>query len=124
MNTGAEAVETGIKVARKWGYRVKGVPRRQANIVVADGNFHGRTISIVSFSTDPVARDDFGPFTPGSSRCRTATSDAMAAAIDENTVAVLLEPIQGEAGVIVPPAGYLPAVREICTEPEGVVHRR
>ena len=115
MNTGAEAVESGLKVARAWGYRVKGVPRGKANIVVADGNFHGRTISIVSFSSDPVAHDDFGPFTPGFRSVPYGDADALAAAIDENTVAVLLEPIQGEAGVIVPPAEYLPAVRDICT---------
>jgi ornithine--oxo-acid transaminase len=115
MNTGAEAVESGLKLARAWGYRVKGVPRGEANIVVADGNFHGRTISIVSFSTDPVAHDDFGPYTPGFRSVPYGDADALDAAIDENTVAVLLEPIQGEAGVIVPPASYLPAVRELCT---------
>ncbi len=115
MNTGAEAVESAIKVARAWGYRVKGVCPDQANIIVADGNFHGRTISLVSFSSDPVARDDFGPYTPGFRSVPYGDSDALAAAIDEDTVAVLLEPIQGEAGVIIPPAGYLPAVREICT---------
>ncbi|MEO7374854.1 MAG: aminotransferase class III-fold pyridoxal phosphate-dependent enzyme, partial [Terrimesophilobacter sp.] len=115
MNTGAEAVESGLKVARAWGYRVKGVPAGMANIIVADGNFHGRTISIVSFSGDPVARDDFGPFTPVFRSVPYGDAEAIAAAIDENTVAVLLEPIQGEAGVIVPPADYLPAVRDICT---------
>ena len=116
MNTGAEAVESGLKVARAWGYRVKGVAAGKANIIVADGNFHGRTISIVSFSSDPVAHDDFGPFTPGFRSVRYGDADAIAAAIDENTVAVLLEPIQGEAGVVIPPADYLPAVREICTK--------
>jgi ornithine--oxo-acid transaminase len=115
MNTGAEAVESGLKVARAWGYRVKGVPRGKANIIVADGNFHGRTISIISFSSDPVAHDDFGPFTPGFRSVPYGDVDAIAAAIDENTVAVLLEPIQGEAGIIVPPAEYLPAVRDLCT---------
>ncbi|UFS58438.1 ornithine--oxo-acid transaminase [Subtercola endophyticus] len=115
MNTGAEAVESGLKVARAWGYRVKGVPDGLANIIVADGNFHGRTISIVSFSDDPTARDGFGPFTPGFRSVPYGDADALAAAIDENTVAVLLEPIQGEAGIIVPPASYLPAVRDICT---------
>jgi ornithine--oxo-acid transaminase len=116
MNTGAEAVESRLKVARAWGYRVKGVPAGKANIVVADGNFHGRTISIVGFSSDSAARDDFGPFTPGFRSVPYGDAGALAAAIDENTVAVLLEPIQGEAGVIVPPAGYLPAVRELCTD--------
>ncbi|RFA17301.1 ornithine--oxo-acid transaminase [Subtercola boreus] len=115
MNTGAEAVESGIKVARAWGYRVKGVADGMANIVVADGNFHGRTISIVSFSDDASARDGFGPFTPGFRSVPYGDPAAIEAAIDENTVAVLLEPIQGEAGIIVPPASYLPAVRDICT---------
>ncbi|WP_349236097.1 ornithine--oxo-acid transaminase [Cryobacterium sp. BB307] len=115
MNTGAEAVESAIKVARAWGYRVKGVPEGNANIVVADGNFHGRTISIVSFSTDPVARRDFGPFTPGFRSVPFGDLTALEASIDDETVAVLLEPIQGEAGVIVPPAGYLGAVRELTT---------
>ncbi|MCU1481204.1 MAG: Ornithine--oxo-acid aminotransferase [Subtercola sp.] len=115
MNTGAEAVESALKVARAWGYRVKGVADGMANIIVADGNFHGRTISIVSFSDDPSARDGFGPFTPGFRSVPYGDADALAAAIDENTVAVLLEPIQGEAGIIVPRADYLPAVREICT---------
>ncbi|MCU1638430.1 MAG: rocD [Microbacteriaceae bacterium] len=115
MNTGAEAVETGIKVARAWGYRAKGVAPGRARIIVADGNFHGRTTTIISFSDDPVATADFGPFTPGFVRVPYGNSAAVEAAIDENTVAVLLEPIQGEAGVIVPPADYLPAVREITT---------
>ena len=115
MNTGAEAVETAIKVARKWGYRVKGVPAGQATIVVAEGNFHGRTTTIVSFSTDPDARDDFGPYTPGFRIVPYGDLAALAAAVDETTVAVLLEPIQGEAGVLVPPAGYLAGVRELCT---------
>jgi ornithine--oxo-acid transaminase len=115
MNTGAEAVESGIKVARAWGYRVKGVAAGQANIVVMDGNFHGRTISIVSFSDDATARDGFGPFTPGFRSVPYGDVDAVANAIDENTVAVLVEPIQGEAGIVVPPASYLPALRELCT---------
>jgi ornithine--oxo-acid transaminase len=115
MNTGAEAVETGIKVARKWGYQVKGVPVGRANIVVAGGNFHGRTTTIISFSDDPTARDGFGPYTPGFRTVRYGDSAAVAAAIDEDTVAVLLEPVQGEAGVIVPPASYLPEVRRICS---------
>ncbi|MDH2425031.1 ornithine--oxo-acid transaminase [Sphaerisporangium sp. TRM90804] len=116
MNTGAEAVETAIKVARKWGYEVKGVAPDQANIVVMEGNFHGRTTTIVSFSTDPDARDGFGPATPGFTIVKYGSAEAIRDAIDENTVAVLLEPIQGEAGVLVPPRGYLREVREICTE--------
>src|SRR3954453_10947943 len=116
MNTGAEAVETAIKVARKWGYRVKGVPDGQATIVVAEKNFHGRTTTIVSFSTDPDARDDFGPYTPGFRVVPYGDLDALAAAADDTTVAVLLEPIQGEAGVLVPPAGYLAGVRKVCDE--------
>ncbi|WP_378144531.1 ornithine--oxo-acid transaminase [Cnuibacter sp. UC19_7] len=116
MNTGAEAVESAIKVARAWGYRVKGVPAGQATIIVAGGNFHGRTTTIVSFSDDPQARDDFGPFTPGFVRVPYGDAEALAAAIDDTTVAVLLEPIQGEAGIVVPPESYLPAVRELCTE--------
>ncbi|GIJ10323.1 ornithine--oxo-acid transaminase [Micromonospora andamanensis] len=116
MNTGAEAVETGIKVARKWGYQVKGVPGGQANIVVAEGNFHGRTTTIVSFSTDEDARADFGPYTPGFRVVPYGDLAALAEAIDEHTVAVLLEPIQGEQGVVVPPEGYLPGVRRLCTE--------
>ncbi|MCW4456885.1 ornithine--oxo-acid transaminase [Microbacterium sp. MPKO10] len=115
MNTGAEAVETGIKVARAWGYRVKEVAAEQANIVVMSGNFHGRTTTIVSFSDDADARTDFGPFTPGFRTVPFGDIGALAASVDANTVAVLLEPIQGEAGVIVPPEGYLRAVRELCT---------
>lgn len=115
MNTGAEAVESAIKVARAWGYRVKGVADNQANIIVMAGNFHGRTTTIVSFSDDPDARTDFGPFTPGFRTVSYGDSAAVAAAIDENTVAVLVEPIQGEAGVLVPPAGFLPELRELCT---------
>ncbi len=116
MNTGAEAVETGIKVARKWGYQVKKVAAGQANIVVADGNFHGRTTTIVSFSTDADARADFGPYTPGFTVVPYGDLAALEAAIDENTVAVLLEPIQGEQGVVLPPEGYLPGVRRACTD--------
>jgi ornithine--oxo-acid transaminase len=116
MNTGAEAVETAIKVARKWGYRVKGVPDGQATIVVAENNFHGRTTTIVSFSTDPDAYRDYGPFTPGFRIVPYGNLAAMEAAIDETTVAVLIEPIQGEAGVLVPPADYLPGLRRLCTD--------
>ena len=116
MNSGAEAVESGIKVARKWGTDVKGVPDGRANIVVAHNNFHGRTISIVSFSSDETARGGFGPFTPGFRAVPFGDADAVADAIDEHTVAVLLEPIQGEAGIIVPPDDFLPRVRALCTE--------
>ncbi|MET4702701.1 ornithine--oxo-acid transaminase [Frigoribacterium sp. UYMn621] len=115
MNTGAEAVESGLKAARAWGYRVKGVAPDRANIIVADGNFHGRTITIISFSDDATATTDFGPFTPGFRSVPYGDAAAMEAAIDGNTVAVLLEPIQGEAGILIPPADYLPAVRDITT---------
>ena len=116
MNTGAEAVETADQGGPKWGYRVKGVPDGQATIVVAEHNFHGRTTTIVSFSTDPTARADFGPYTPGFRIVRYGDLAALRDAIDETTVAVLLEPIQGEAGVIVPPPGYLAGVRELCDQ--------
>ncbi|MHC3474934.1 ornithine--oxo-acid transaminase [Streptomyces sp. 7R007] len=113
MNTGAEAVESGIKVARKWAYEVKGVPDGQATIVVAADNFHGRTTTIVSFSTDETARAGFGPFTPGFRVVPYNDLAALEAAVDETTAAVLLEPIQGEAGVIIPDGGYLAGVREL-----------
>ncbi|MEV1024489.1 ornithine--oxo-acid transaminase [Streptomyces sp. NPDC050264] len=116
MNTGAEAVETAVKTARKWGYRVKGVPDGRARIVVASDNFHGRTTTIVSFSTDPEARADFGPYTPGFDIVPYGDLAALQEAVTEDTVAVLLEPIQGEAGVLVPPAGYLAGVRELTRE--------
>ncbi|MFJ8072662.1 ornithine--oxo-acid transaminase [Streptomyces sp. NPDC096176] len=116
MNTGAEAVETAVKTARKWGYRVKRVPDNMAKIVVASNNFHGRTTTLISFSTDPEARSDYGPYTPGFEIVPYGDLTAMDAAVTENTVAVLLEPIQGEAGVLVPPAGYLPGVRRITAE--------
>ncbi len=115
MNTGAEAVESGIKVARAWGYRVKGVAPDAANIIVMAGNFHGRTTTIISFSDDEEARADFGPFTPGFRTVPYGDAAALEAAIDENTVAVLIEPIQGESGIVVPPADFLPAVREITS---------
>ncbi|MFD7837999.1 ornithine--oxo-acid transaminase [Streptomyces sp. NPDC059761] len=116
MNTGAEAVETAVKTARKWGYEVKGVPDGQAKIVVAANNFHGRTTTIVSFSTDHEARDHYGPYTPGFEIVPYGDLTALAAAVTANTVAVLLEPIQGEAGVLVPPAGYFQGVRELTRE--------
>ena len=120
MNSGAEAVESGIKVARKWGTDVKGVPAGASNIVVAHNNFHGRTTTIISFSDDETARRGFGPYTPGFRAVPFGPDDpqaaAMAAAIDDDTVAVLIEPIQGEAGIIVPPDDYLPRVRALCTE--------
>ena len=114
MNSGAEAVETAVKLARKWAYQVKKVPRHQAEIIVASNNFHGRTITIISFSTEPLYRDDFGPFTPGFVVVEYGNADAIKKAITANTAAVMLEPIQGEAGVIIPPAGYLKQVAEIC----------
>ncbi|MET8283718.1 ornithine--oxo-acid transaminase [Streptomyces sp. NPDC005132] len=116
MNTGAEAVETAVKTARKWGYRVKGVPDGRARIVVAADNFHGRTTTIVGFSTDREARADFGPFTPGFDIVPYGDAGALRAALTEETVAVLLEPIQGEAGVVVPPDGYLTEVRALTRE--------
>jgi ornithine--oxo-acid transaminase len=115
MNTGAEAVETAIKTARKWGYEVKGVPQGEAVIVAFAGNFHGRTTTIISFSTDEDARGSFGPYTPGFTVVPYGDADALAAVMDERVVGVLVEPIQGEAGVLVPPPGFLPAVREICS---------
>ncbi|HNO95578.1 MAG TPA: ornithine--oxo-acid transaminase, partial [Anaerolineales bacterium] len=114
MNSGAEAVETAVKLARKWAYQVKKVPRHQAEIIVAGNNFHGRTVTIVSFSTEPLYRDDFGPFTPGFVVVEYGNLNALEKAITPNTAAVLLEPIQGEAGVIMPPAGYLKKVAELC----------
>ena len=116
MNTGAEAVESAIKVARAWGYRVKGVADGRAKIIVADGNFHGRTTTIVGFSSDPEARNGFGPFTPGFVSVPYGDAVALETAIDDDTVAVLLEPIQGEAGIVVPRAGYLAEVRRITAE--------
>ena len=116
MNTGAEAVETAVKVARKWGYRVKGVPEGAATIVVMEGNFHGRTTTIVSFSDDKIARDEYGPYTPGFRTVTFGDAQALRSAVDDTTVAVLLEPVQGEGGVVIPPEGYLREVRTICDE--------
>lgn len=116
MNSGAEAVESAIKVARKWAYRVKGVPNNTAEIVVCGSNFHGRTTTIVSFSNDPVAHADYGPYTPGFVMVKYGDAEALASAITPRTAAVLIEPIQGEAGVIVPPTGYLAEVRRLCDE--------
>ncbi len=116
MNTGAEAVETALKMARKWGYERKGVPEGAAKIIVMAGNFHGRTTTIISFSDDPSARAGFGPYTPGFVMVPYGDAAALEAAIDDDTVAVLLEPIQGEAGVLIPPDGYLRDVRRLCTE--------
>jgi len=116
MNTGAEAVETAIKASRRWAYTCAGVRPDRATIVVADGNFHGRTTTIVGFSTDPEAKDGFGPFTPGFRIVPFGSVDAVAAAIDADTAAVLVEPIQGEAGVVIPPDGYLRGLRRLCDE--------
>jgi ornithine--oxo-acid transaminase len=115
MNTGAEAVETAIKTARKWGYQVKDVPADQAVIVAFENNFHGRTTTIVSFSTDPDARAGYGPYTPGFRVVPFGDAGALAEVMDDRVVAVLVEPIQGEAGVVVPPPGFLAAARELCT---------
>ncbi|HQO96568.1 MAG TPA: ornithine--oxo-acid transaminase [Anaerolineaceae bacterium] len=116
MNSGAEAVETAIKLARKWGYVIKGIPRHKAEIIVADNNFHGRTTTIISFSSEPLYKDDFGPFTPGFVPVPYGNAEALQSAITANTAAVMIEPIQGEAGVIIPPAGYLKRIREICQQ--------
>src|SRR5437868_4003778 len=116
MNTGAEAVETAIKAARRWGYRVKGIARDRAEIIVAHGNFHGRTTTVISFSSEPDYRDGFGPFTPGFRSVPFGDLDAMDRAIGPDTAAVLVEPIQGEAGIIVPPEGWLRGLRRLCDE--------
>jgi ornithine--oxo-acid transaminase len=114
MNSGSEAVESAIKAVRKWGYEVKGVPPDRAEVIVCENNFHGRTITIISFSTDPAARTGFGPFTAGFKVIPYGDSQALEAAITSDTVGFLVEPIQGEAGVIIPPAGYLREVKQIC----------
>jgi ornithine--oxo-acid transaminase len=121
MNSGAEAVESALKVARKWGYQVKGVPAGQAEVIVCEGNFHGRTLAVVGFSTDPVSREGFGPFAPGFRIVPYGDAGALETAITPNTVAVLIEPIQGEAGVIIPPMGYLRQVREACTRNDVIM---
>ncbi len=114
MNTGAEAVETAIKAARKWGYQVKGIPKYRAEIIVAEGNFHGRTTTIISFSSEAQYRDGFGPYTPGFVTVPYGDTDAIERAITPHIAAILIEPIQGEAGVVVPPEGYLQRIRELC----------
>jgi len=116
MNTGAEAVETAIKMVRKWGYKVKGVPADQAEIIVVENNFHGRTTTIVGFSSEAQYKDGFGPFTPGFKLIPYGDADAFEAAIGPNTVGFLVEPLQGEGGVVVPPDGYLARTRALCTE--------
>ncbi|MFD1135461.1 ornithine--oxo-acid transaminase [Paenibacillus urinalis] len=116
MNTGAEAVETAVKAARRWGYEVKGIPYNQAEIIVCEGNFHGRTTTITSFSSDPYYQKDFGPFTPGFRIIPYGDMTALASAINQNTAAFLVEPIQGEAGIQIPPEGYLTEVRRLCSE--------
>lgn len=116
MNSGAEAVETAIKVARKWGYHHKGVPRHKAEVIVAEGNFHGRTITIISFTSTHQYKHDFGPFTPGFPMVKYGDLKAIEEAINENTVAIMLEPLQGENGIILPPKGYLKAVETLCRE--------
>jgi ornithine--oxo-acid transaminase len=116
MNSGTEAVETAIKLARKWAYRVKGIPHNQAEIITFDGNFHGRTISIISFSSEDLYREDFGPFTPGFLTVPYGDVNVIADSILPNTAAILIEPIQGEAGVIMPPEGYLAKLRQLCDQ--------
>jgi len=116
MNTGAEAIETALKAARKWGYTVKVVPDGKAEIIACAGNFAGRTISIISFSSEPLYRADFGPYTPGFTIIPFGDAKALEAAITPHTVAFVVEPIQGEGGVVVPPDGYLKQVRDLCTK--------
>ncbi|PKN84095.1 MAG: ornithine--oxo-acid transaminase [Chloroflexi bacterium HGW-Chloroflexi-8] len=116
MNSGAEAVETAIKLVRKWAYQVKKIPHYQSEIIVASGNFHGRTVSIISFSTEEFYRKEFGPFTPGFIVAQYGDIESLKSSITANTAAIMLEPIQGEAGVIIPPNGYLKAVKQLCEE--------
>src|SRR5699024_3461906 len=116
MNTGVEAVETAIKAARRWAYSVKGVEENKAEVIAAKGNFHGRTLNAISLSTDPGATKDYGPFVPGINKVDFGDADAIREAITPNTAAVIVEPIQGEAGIIIPTEGYLQAIRDICTE--------
>ena len=116
MNSGAEAVETALKISRKWGYQIKGIEKNNAEIIVADGNFHGRTISIVSFSSESLYRDDFGPYTPGFKIAKYGDIDSMTSLINENTAAIMIEPIQGEAGVILPPNGYIKSISNLCKD--------
>ncbi len=124
MNTGAEAVETAIKLARKWGYRVKRVPQDRAEIVVCRDNFHGRTTTIVGFSSEAQYREDFGPYSEGFKIIDFGDAEQLRAAIGPNTVAFLVEPIQAEAGIILPPDGYLAAARKICRERQRAVRAR
>ncbi|HEV2364523.1 MAG TPA: ornithine--oxo-acid transaminase [Caulobacteraceae bacterium] len=121
MNTGVEAVESAIKVARKWAYEVKGVPENAAEIIVCANNFHGRTLGVIGFSTDPATRAGFGPFAPGFRIVPFGDADGLEAAITPNTAAFLVEPIQGEAGVIIPPAGYLTGARELCSRHDVIL---
>lgn len=116
MNSGAEAVETAIKAARKWGYKIKGIPDNKAEIIACENNFHGRTTTIISFSTEPQYRDGFGPFTPGFTIVKYGDIEDLKSKINENTAAFLVEPIQGEAGIIIPPEGYLREAEKICRE--------
>jgi len=114
MNSGTEAVETALKIARKWAYKVKGIPKHKAEIIVADGNFHGRTITIISFSAEPLYRDDFGPFTPGFKTVKYGDVSEIEKSITDFTAGIMIEPIQGESGVLIPPDGYLAGVADIC----------
>ncbi|WP_434478825.1 aminotransferase class III-fold pyridoxal phosphate-dependent enzyme [Gemmatimonas sp.] len=124
MNTGAEAVETAIKAARRWGYRTKGIAHDQAQIIAFDNNFHGRTTTIVGFSSEPAYREQFGPFAPGFVLVPFGDIDAVRAAMNHNTCAVLIEPIQCEAGVLMPPEGFLRELSALCAREAGVAHGR